>query len=70
VIVKVQLSISSTLPGRRVLIYDESRKHTWEDTAPPDIEALMGDRLKAYFHAHLDDARKIIIDEAAPPQDW
>lgn len=69
-IVKVQISIATSLPRRRLLIYNEDRSIMYEDDATDEVIKLVGDYPKAYFKAHLDKQKKIVLDERAGDQDW
>lgn len=69
-IVKVQRSLA---PRGRVLIYDESRSVFFE-CADEDVtdgaDLLEEGWFKAYFHAHLDEQNRIILDDLAEEQAW
>lgn len=68
-IVKVQLSITSTEAKRQVLVYDESRKYRYEAEATKEIEKMMKGRLKAYFAARMNGTQIEILDEVQQ-QNW
>jgi hypothetical protein len=65
-IVKVQLS---AYPAGRVLIYNKDRSLRYECNTPPDLEADMGDEMKAFRYAHME-GTILHLDEDAPWQDW
>lgn len=69
-IVKVQLSLATNRPKQRVLIYNEDRSIMYEDDAAKEVVELMDGLPKAYFRAHLDKNKKIVLDEQAEDQDW
>jgi hypothetical protein len=70
VIIKVQLSIETTEEKRQVLAYNEDRSFMFEDDVSQDILNLMGDQLKAYFFAKINDDGAFEIMGFAPEQDW
>ncbi len=70
-IVKVQLGIN--VPHgkqRQVLIYNEDKSLYYEGDIPPDVLELMGDQLKAFFHASLDEKGMVSLDRQAEWEDW
>jgi hypothetical protein len=69
-IVKVQQSLSSSLPGRRMLIYDQSRRVYQETELSPKVEHLLAGRARAFFFYSLDAHNEIILGREAPAQDW
>jgi hypothetical protein len=69
-IVKVQLSISSSEPGTFILIYNKDRSIMYESDAAEDIIVLMGLRVKAYFYAEIDSDNRIAIGDTAEDQNW
>lgn len=70
-IVKVQISLATNLPGGpRVLIYNKDRSIEYEAIADEAVLGIMDGRPKAFFNAHLDKDRKIILDEEAEWQAW
>lgn len=73
-IVKVQVSVAGNR-GPSVLIYDEVRHIQWEGPCDHDpfaqaVRALMAGRVKAFFHAHMNGKRQLVLSEEAPQQDW
>lgn len=71
-IVKVQLSLSTTAGARQMLVYNQDRSVQFEGDAPPDIVAKMGDRPKAFFEAALGKVGELVIypDHQHPDQGW
>lgn len=69
-IVKVQLSITSSFVQRQVIIYNEDRSLHYQGSAGQEIVNLMGDKLKAFFHASLNEKGMISLDGIADPEDW
>jgi hypothetical protein len=69
-IVKVQVSLATSLPNQRVLVYNKDRSIMYENDVTDDVLELLGDRPKAYFKAHLDKYKKLVLDEQAEDQDW
>lgn len=77
-IVKVQLSLESNLPGHtvgsRMLVYNKSRSVMFERDADDCIVKKMKGRPEAFFNATTDDGGKdtgkISISDEAPWQDW
>ena len=69
-IVKVQISLDTSLPKKQVLVYNEDRSIEWHAEAPKEILEVMDSRPKAFFKAHLDKDKKIVIDEEVPEQTW
>lgn len=66
-IIKIQVSLS---PGPvQVLIYNRDRSVVHELPYEEEIEDLMGDRVKAYFHAVLV-GDELVIEDEAPVQEW
>lgn len=68
-IVKVQLSTSTTEGERQVLVYDKSRKYQYQTAATPEILELMNGRLKVFFTAEMVGSQ-IAIGEEVEDQDW
>lgn len=68
-IVKVQLSLGSTHPNRRCLIYNKSHSVMYEADADDQMLRLMGDSPKAFFYAHLD-GTIVVIGRKAREQSW
>ena len=66
-IVKVQVSIGGNAPA--TLIYSEN-KNIWLETVRELGEALLGDKTKGFFYAHLTRDKKLSIDNKAPWQEW
>lgn len=69
-IVKVQISIATTHPNRRVLIYNKDRSITYEADVTDEVLALVEGLPKTYFKAHLDRYKKLVLDERTKDQDW
>jgi len=69
VIVKVQLSLASSAEMRRVLVYNLSRSVEWEGDAGADVLRVMGNRVKAYFHATVR-GTLVHLGKEAPEQSW
>lgn len=69
-IVKVQISIATNQPNRRVLVYNKDRSIMYEHDATDEVIELVGDYPKAYFKAHLDKYKKLVLDERVEDQDW
>lgn len=70
-IVKVQISTATNIPGGpHVLVYNESRSIEYEAAADEAILDVMDGRPKAFFHAHLNETKKLIIDKEADWQTW
>jgi hypothetical protein len=68
-IVKVQLSMFTTEHVQQALVYNEDRSVLFEGPAAKDVLSLMGEKLKAYFHADLKNG-VLQINEEAPEQEW
>lgn len=68
-IVKVQLSSSTTEPRRQVLIYNKDRTILWTGDATEELCRKMQKALKAFFHAHMNE-ETIVLDRLAPFQSW
>lgn len=71
-IVKVQLSLSTTESSRQVLIYNEDHSVVYRGDAPRKLVRIMGQRPKAFFYAEID-GKNIDLDtrSARPPwQKW
>lgn len=77
-IVKVQLSLDSNVPGHkagsRMMVYNQTRSVMFEREADPEVVKKMKGRPKTYFNAEYQakkgqDGRINILDEA-PWQDW
>ena len=69
-IVKVQVSLATTLDNQRVLMYNEDRSAQYECDVDQTIVDLMNGRLKAFFHAELLPDGELTIHKDAPWQDW
>jgi len=67
-IVKVQVANVGSMP--MCLVYDRQRKFEFHGPMPEDLQLLMGERLKAFFLAELDDQRRFSIGQEAPWQTW
>jgi len=68
-IVKVQLSIYTSVGPQRILIYAQDRKRTTEREATTQDKALMGTSVKRYFYATWKH-RDWVLDKIAPNQSW
>jgi hypothetical protein len=69
-IVKVQVSLASNMPGKRVLIYTEDRTTVcMEGPADPMILAIMKDRPKVFHYGAFENGVFTLKGEA-PWQDW
>jgi hypothetical protein len=70
-IVKVQVSLATTEPKRRVLVYNRSRSVQWEDEASADILKVMNGKAKAFFHATVSKkTKRLEIGAETDWQDW
>jgi hypothetical protein len=68
-IVKIQLSTSTTGTKQKMLIYDKSRKYRFEDDASEQVKELMNGRLKVFFAARMNGS-KIELLEEIEDQEW
>lgn len=68
-IVKVQLSISTSHNKRQCLIYNEDRSLLQEFEAPPALLKIMGGADKKYFNASLT-LGELSINEPTQEQNW
>ena len=68
-IVKVQLSQHTTAGTRQVLVYDQSRRFTYEGDAPADVVDRMHGRDRAFFEAAIL-GTQFLIGHETPEQDW
>lgn len=68
-IVKVQLSLSTSHPTRRVLIYNEDESVLWEGAASEELIEEMDGEPKQFRYAEIINT-KIDIQEQAPWQAW
>ena len=68
-IVKMQLSTGTTADKQQVLVYDETRKHTFESEATDAVREMMKGRLKVYFAARMNGTQIEILGEVED-QDW
>lgn len=74
-IVKVQLSLESNLPGHtpgsRMMVYNRTRSVAFETDADVEVVEKMKGRPKAFFHAtQPTNGGKLAIQDEAPWQDW
>lgn len=74
-IVKVQLSLFTGHPHRRMIVYNEDQSVHWEGDATQEVVDVMGHEgdirdIKKFFHAHIDEDGKVALDGEAPWQDW
>ncbi len=68
-IVKVQISLGGS--PRRVLIYNQDHTILYEANASRKLLRVMGKRLKAFFHFHMEGTIiSLDTDERCPQQDW
>lgn len=68
-IVKVQLSLSTTAARRQALVYDRSRRHCWQGDAPRGLARLVRGEPKTFWRARLVGA-EIVLDERVGNRDW
>jgi hypothetical protein len=72
-IVKVQLSLSTTENGQQVLIYNKSRSVMLQVPATNELIRQMtidGDvEPKLFFHAHIE-GENVVLDKYAKWQEW
>jgi hypothetical protein len=68
-IVKVQLSITTTEKLPQVLVYNEGKHLHYQGPATKEIERALGGKLKKYFYATLLEGQ-FVIGKPAPEQDW
>ena len=69
VIVKIQIPLSSNQKNPPALIYNESR--TLQEYVAVELVAdIMLERPKAYFKAHIDKDKKLVIGEEVEEQKW
>lgn len=70
-IVKVQASIFTTEPlGPQALVYDKHRKFEWQGPLPASVKDILAGRPKAFFLAHIDEQRQLVLGEEAQWQSW
>ena len=74
-IVKVQLSLESNLPGHtpgsRMMVYNRTRSVAFETDADVEVVEKMKGRPKAYFHATQESKGSAVkIQDEAPWQEW
>ncbi len=71
-IVKLQISLATTHPKRRMLITCKGGRafEPYEADATAEILAVMDGQKKAFFHAEIDAAGRIVIGAPALEQDW
>lgn len=75
-IVKVQISQSSSDSQKHMLVYDRKRKYLYEEVASAEILAIMNGRPKVFFEAGLIDdpkkkgAKQIALIEETKWQNW
>lgn len=67
-IVKVQVALNG--PFQMCLIYDKLRKYEYHGPLPEDLKLLMGDRVKAFFLAEVDEQKRFNIGQEALWQTW
>lgn len=70
-IVKVQVPIMSTDPSMPAMIYNKDRKVMVQMPMSPEIRKMMGNDLKRYFRAKVNEQTKALeFFERVSPQDW
>lgn len=69
-IVKVQRSVFTNAPKPQMLIYNKGRTVEFEGDLTDDVAKLLGERLKAFFHARIDNKGVVHLDKPAPDQSW
>lgn len=75
-ILKIQLSVTTSADERQALVYNESKDFLVQSRASSfvGLEDLMGDRLRAYFEAEIvnDSEGKpcLAIGKMLPDQEW
>lgn len=66
-IVKVQISITTTHATRQVLVYDKSRSlHQQFDAVPPFDKFP----LKSYWKAHVNKRDELVLDTMVSDKEW
>lgn len=65
----MQLSTATTAGKQQVLVYDQTRKYSFESDVTEDVKELMKGRLKVYFAARMNGSQIEILDEVEE-QDW
>lgn len=68
-IVKVQMPMVTTEPIPMALIYNKNRDVLIYEQASI-LKEVMGNRLKAFFHAHISKEGILEIGDEAEWQDW
>lgn len=66
-IVKIQVSLTTTRRSQTYLVYNEDRSVMHEGEATPEILNLMAGRPKAYFNAEIVGTLLDIRDEVEEP---
>ena len=60
--VKVQLSRTTNLPDRQMLIYDKDRSMQWQGAITKEVSELMGGSCKEFFYARVE-GTEIILEK-------
>lgn len=68
-IVKVQISLYPP-DDPSTMIYNRERSIIITAPTTPEMRKRMGERVKAFFHAHLTERRQVELGEEAPWQAW
>lgn len=68
-IIKAQLSLSTTEARQRFFVYNEDRSVMFEEPATGSHVAIMTGQPKKYFHAEIVN-HKVVIGSEALWQDW
>lgn len=68
-IVKIQLSLYPP-GGGEVMFSNKGCSHAGIFSTPPALRQRMGDRVKVFFHAHVNELGEVELGEEAPWQSW
>jgi hypothetical protein len=66
-IVKVQVSITTTHAKRQVLVYDKARSLHQQFDADPPFDTFP---LKSYWKAHINKRSELVLDMMVSGRDW
>lgn len=69
IIVKMQISVSTSEGAQQVLVYDETRKFMHQDDVDEQVREVMGDDLKKFFYATIEN-KNFVLHGPAPWQSW
>lgn len=69
-IVKVQISLSTSAPCPQVLVYNKSKTVWYEGDAPKKVMSMMAGRYKAFFKAKREKDGSLTLKKPAKNQDW